>query len=356
MNNVKALVGHLLRNQWVFRLIGIIVFVLILLKIDLGEALRALTTVDPLFLILSLAFQAVALVVATLRWQLIMHRLEIRIAFSRSLIHQLIGTAAAVVTPGQLGEFIKVLYHRSHGFPVPESLLSVLVDRTLDLLILLVFGFIALAILFGIPPTVTLAIALSGGIAVVIALFFARNREGSARWIGTALARISPKAYRETMQRNARHLAQLIGGFKPGFLVMCGFLSIVNYALLLLRIYSLVLALHMDVPFWYFAMVVPLLRLVGLIPISVSGIGTRDVTTIYLFARVGISAESSLVLSMLGLLTLTLQALVGLLAWWRYPLQFGREELPSLRQLSSKEGEDVCREEQAASQREVRLL
>jgi hypothetical protein len=45
---------------------------------------------------------------------------------------------------------------------------------------------------------------------------------------------------------------------------------------------------------------------------------------IYLFAQVGVSEESSLVFSMLTLLTLELQALVGLLAWWRYPLQLSK--------------------------------
>ncbi len=348
VNNIKSLARRVLRNRWVFRLIGVGVFILILLKVDLGEALRVLVTVDPLFLILSLVLQATALVVTTFRWQLIMHRLEIHIPFLRSFVHQLIGTAAAQVTPGQLGEFVKVLYHRSHGFPVPESLLSVLMDRAYDLLMLLLFGFIALAVLFGMPLTLTVAIAASGGIVLVTGFLFARNKEESARWIAAALARISPQVYKETVQGNARRLAQRVGGFKLSFLVVCGLLSIVNYTLLVLRNYSLALALHIDVPFGYFVMVVPLLRLVGLVPISISGIGTRDVTAIYLFAQVGIPEESSLIFSMLGLLTLEFQALVGLLAWWRYPLQLGEKNLPSFKQLPLR-NEAVSAGERAVS-------
>lgn len=329
VSGIRSIAGRVLRNRWVFRLIGVGVFVLILLKIDLREALRVLTTVNPLFVILSLGLQAIALTVATFRWQLIMHRLAIYIPFRRSLIHQLVGTAAALVTPGQLGEFIKVLYHRSLGFPVPESLLSVLVDRIYDLMMLLLFGFIALFVLFGVPPTLTVVLAAGGSIVLVAGFLFVRNREESARWIATTLARISPQTYRETVRSSARRLTQWIGEFRPGFLVICGLLSFVNYVLLLLRIYSLVLALHMNVPFWYFVMVAPLLRLVGLVPISISGIGTRDITAIYLFAQVGVPQESSLIVSMLGLLTLEFQALVGLLVWWRYPLQLSKENLPS---------------------------
>lgn len=348
MSKIRSIARRALRNRWLFRLIGIGVFILILFKIDLGEALRVVIAADPFFILLSLAVQMVALVVATFRWQLIMRRLEIHIPLSRSVAYQLIGTAAAFVTPGQLGEFIKVLYPRSHGFPAPESLLSVLIDRAYDLLMLLLFGFIALAVLFGVPPGLTFIVAAAAGLGLVVAFLLTRSREASAQWIATALGRISPKAYKETVHKNARRLVQRVGRLSVGFLITCGLLSIVNYGLLLLRIYLLVLALQMDVPFWYFAMVVPLLRLVGLIPISVSGIGTRDVTTIYLFAQAGVPEESSLILSVLGLLTLAFQALVGLLAWWRYPLQLSKEDLLSVGQLPLRK-DAVSPGERAAS-------
>jgi hypothetical protein len=45
ISTFRSIVRRVLRNQWGFRLIGIGVFVLILLKIDLGEVLRVLTTV-----------------------------------------------------------------------------------------------------------------------------------------------------------------------------------------------------------------------------------------------------------------------------------------------------------------------
>lgn len=344
---IKFTVGWVFRNRWILRLIGIGVFVFILLKIDLKEALRVLVTLDPTFLILSLAFQAIALVVTTFRWQLIMHRLDIHIPFSRSLIYQLIGNAAAIVTPGQLGEFVKVLYQRSHGFPVSESLLSVLIDRTYDLLMLLLFGFVALAILFGIPFELTVIIVASSTVILVAGFLFIRNREGTSQWIVATLVRVSPKTYKETVRSDARRLSQHLGEFKLTFLTGCGLLSVFNYTFLLLRIYALVLALHIEVPFWYFVMVVPLLRLVGLVPISVAGIGTRDITVIYLLAQVGVSEESSLILSMLGLLTLQFQAILGLVAWWRYPLQLGKKDfLPS--EPASLRKEAVAPKERAA--------
>jgi uncharacterized protein (TIRG00374 family) len=241
-----------------------------------------------------------------------------------------------MITPGQLGEFVKVLYHRREGFPIPESILSVLIDRAYDLLMLLLFGFVAMAVLFGLSPTLTIAISAGASIALLIGFLFARNKESSARWMATALARISPKAYKETMQENAFRLTRQIGEFSIGFLLACGLLTIANYIVLMLRVYVLVLALHLEVPFWYFVMVMPLIRLVGLLPISISGIGTRDITMIYLFGQVGIPQEASLVLSMLGLITVQFQTFVGLLAWWRHPLQLGKRISPLARKSQVK--------------------
>ena len=323
-SRVKPLLHRILQSRWVFRLIGIGIFVLILTRIDLDQLYQTLRTIDPLFLLLSLVLQAVALVVTTFRWQLIMHRLEIYVPFRHCVIQQLIGTAAGVITPGQLGEFIKVLYLGSYGYAVPESALSVVVDRLFDLSMLFLFGLIGLAVLFRVPPGLTAALATGICILVGGGLLFARNREKSAQTLATVVAKISPQAYKETVHKNTHHLAQLVGKFNLSLLAACALLSTVNYGLLLLRIYCMALSVHVVAPFWYLAMAIPLLRLVGLIPISISGIGTRDITMIYLLGRVGVPQEASLVLSILSLLTLQFQVLVGLMAWWRYPVQVSR--------------------------------
>jgi uncharacterized protein (TIRG00374 family) len=347
LTSIKSKAIQAVRKGTAFRLIGIVLFGVILTQIDLRAALRILAAANPFFLILTLTLQMVALVFATTRWQLIMRRLDIRVPFLRSVVYSLIGTSAALVTPGQLGEFVKVLYLRSDGFPVPDSALSVLIDRAFDMLMLLLFGFIALAILFGISPTWTLVIATIISLVIVAAFLFTRNREESAHWIATTLTRVAPKAYKETVNTDAHRLVSHIGEFELSFLILCGLLSTVNYTFLLLRMYCLILALHLAIPFWYFALVVPLLRLVALIPISIAGIGTRTVTAIYLYGRVGVSKETVLIMGVLGLLTILFQAVIGLVTWWLFPLRFDPETMqpsePShLRQEAVPTGEQTA--------------
>jgi hypothetical protein len=316
-SKLKLLMQKFSKNRWVFRLIGLAVFVLILAKIDLKEALAVLAKTNIWFVILSIVLQGVALLVTTYRWQLIMRRLDIHIPYIDSVQHQLIGTAAAVVTPGQIGEFVKVLYHKKYGYPYSTSLASVIVDRLFDLLMLLSFGGIALATLIGIPTPYTILLTCLGVAVVISALLLSRWKDRGAPRVAALLARLSPVKYRQIVLDDTERLTRRLGEFSPLFLLSCALLSVFNYALLVYRIYVLVLALHIQVPFLYFAMVVPLMRLVGLLPISISGIGTREVTVIYLLNKVGVPAEASLVLSLLGLITLQFQALVGLLVGWK---------------------------------------
>lgn len=307
------------KKMWFFRLIGIILFVVILTRIDLNAALRTLATVDLRFVGLAIAIQGAALFVSTFRWQIIMGQLDIFNSFWRSFLQQLIGTAAAILTPGQLGEFVKAVYLHDEGNPFPESILSIAIDRIFDLLMLLLFGFISLAILFGLPSRLTFIIASITSLFFGAGFFLLRKQEKSAQIIAKSLTRLSPNAYKETVQESAYRLTFKISQFSYRAVLTAGLLTILNYVLLLFRIYSLVLALHLVIPLSYFIMAVPLLRLVGLVPISVLGIGTRDITAIYLYGRVGIPPSSVIILTTLGLFTLQIQTLVGLLVSWRYP-------------------------------------
>lgn len=310
---------QILKNRWVLRLIGIGVFVLILTRIDWAAFLATIKSVDPFWIAGSLLLQAVALLVTTWRWQLIMKYLEIRVSYRRSLTHQLIGTGMAMITPGQLGEFIKVVYHRGMGYPIPESALSIIIDRFYDFGMLCVFGLISVPFLFGVQITHVIIIAVVAIFILLMSVVYLRDKENNAHRLAFVLTRVGPKQYKEMIQQNIERLVRKVTSIELKLFLVCILLSFVNYSLLLLKVYMLALSVHMQVDFWYFASAVPLFRLIGLVPISISGIGTRDALIIYMLSRVGVPPESSLMLSLLSLATLQLQALIGVLFWWRFP-------------------------------------
>tara|TARA_B100002052_G_C15666700_1_gene499864 strand:+ start:555 stop:764 length:210 start_codon:yes stop_codon:yes gene_type:complete len=63
-------------------------------------------------------------------------------------------------------------------------------------------------------------------------------------------------------------------------------------------------------------------NLISFIPISISGLGTRDTTLIFLFGIIGIKEELAFSYSFaVFILFFVLGGLIGSFAWWRKPLK-----------------------------------
>jgi uncharacterized membrane protein YbhN (UPF0104 family) len=62
----------------------------------------------------------------------------------------------------------------------------------------------------------------------------------------------------------------------------------------------LALALDLEVPSMYFFIFVPVINILGLLPISFSGIGVREAGTIFFLARVGVESSTALALGLLS--------------------------------------------------------
>ena len=105
------------------------------------------------------------------------------------------------------------------------------------------------------------------------------------------------------------------------------------YALLLTLIYWVMVfslawyvafVLGIEVSFSYLFIIMPMVTLVELLPISVSGLGTREATVIYFFSVVGIASVQAVGFSIAYLIAGTyLTSLLGFILWLRNPVKLG---------------------------------
>ena len=90
--------------------------------------------------------------------------------------------------------------------------------------------------------------------------------------------------------------------------------------------YLLALAIGIDTGVLFFVLIIPVLSLLDLLPISISGIGTRDIALIFLFSLKGISPEQAVAFSLLYLfMSYWLIALIGSAVYFRYPVTIPEE-------------------------------
>lgn len=88
-------------------------------------------------------------------------------------------------------------------------------------------------------------------------------------------------------------------------------LALMNQALMVSVTYSLGLALGLEVPILFHFVAVPIILLVTLVPISVNGLGIREVSFVVLYSQVGVPSEAALALSFAFTLVLVFSALIG---------------------------------------------
>ncbi|MFH1126735.1 MAG: lysylphosphatidylglycerol synthase transmembrane domain-containing protein, partial [archaeon] len=95
-------------------------------------------------------------------------------------------------------------------------------------------------------------------------------------------------------------------------MIISSILTLLSWIIILIASYLIALSINIHTDIIHFIFLMPIIYIVELIPISISGIGTRDATTIILFSLINIRAESAFVFSTLILLTNMIFALIGL--------------------------------------------
>jgi uncharacterized protein (TIRG00374 family) len=318
-------------NVKFFSIIGILLFIFILTRIDISSLLAIFLTINPLLLLCALFFNGIAIVVKSLKWKLIVRTLKKEISLSASIKAFLIGFSFSVMTPAKLGDFIRAFYIRDEQCTLGKALSSVVTDRLIDIVMLFAFAFIGIlvfSLLFHIQVLSTsLLILLS--VAIALAVYIVTNKNLLSQILRPFFNVFIPQHHKKTV---SEYYHEFFSGLTIFFhdkktfslVIIVGILSWLPpfvYAYLL----ALSIGINLDISF--FVIVIPIISLLDLLPISISGIGTRDAALIFLFGLQGISAESAVAFSLLYLfMSYWLIALIGALLWIKNPITMTSEE------------------------------
>ena len=98
-------------------------------------------------------------------------------------------------------------------------------------------------------------------------------------------------------------------------------LTLSGWILYYLTVYLLAASINIHIPFFFLVACVSITAVITLIPISISGIGTRDAVLILLFAQLGLSQESAVAFAVMILFMYAVNGLIGLVAWLYKPVR-----------------------------------
>lgn len=302
------------------RLIGVALLGWLLARLGLDRVAAILARVD-----LRLALAAALLLIPqialkTVRWQQILAAQGIRYPFRLAFSAYLVSLLAGLVTPGRVGEFTKVVsVCKECSVSTGLALSGVLADRVLDLGVVALVGGLGLLRL-GRFSVVWLVISL---LLVVFPVYLFLSERGythlaqtSARLGRWGAAVFAPDGWVAQMRQGLLSLRGQV-------LAMVGLTTILAYGLYFLQAYWLAESMGLRLDFVSISYAVALGGLVSLLPISISGLGTREAVIVTYLGRLGIPAEQAVSLSLLIFsASYIFGSVLGALAWLYHPIPF----------------------------------
>lgn len=302
-------------------LLGILV-----IRLDVVSRLPLLwSKVDCSFVVAGIAVGLLIVCLRALRWNLILDDLgegfgarELALTYGASLF-------LGFVTPGKLGEVIRIWLARSkvrNG--VPSAIYSVALDRIFDAL-----PTIAVALLFlvtsGITQVVGSARYVWPALAVMLALLlFLICRP---RYLQNSVERISQKIIRRLAKNDLPAVDCDVSSsvVKSSTLLKASALTLAAQMLVLVQMYCFSRSVMLIVsPVMLYA-IASVVTVVGTLPLSIGGLGSREIALIMLLQLVGASAVHAIDFTLVSVLnTLTVIA-VTFVAFVNRPLQLGAD-------------------------------
>ncbi len=280
------------KHRYLIRSIGIFLLVIILTRVDLEDTWRQLQDCRPAAVVLAIFLILPQVALRACRWQGLMARLAIRCSWPQSLRFYFAGIFIGLVTPGRLGELAKGVFLRQYGIAsIGRSLPSVLADRILDLLVLVGLALLGLPYFDLIPHAGRVSALMLGLMALVIAL--------GLKWLAASsqLNVIAVKIRKRLKNGWSGSLDEFVAGSRalitPGLWASLGW-TLAGYGIFFIQTHTIGYALGLPADFKTIAMVVSISILVGFIPITFAGLGTRDAVLIFLFGQAGVSDTAAL--------------------------------------------------------------
>jgi len=291
------------RSLWWIIRVGVSVALIgfLLSRLDVSNMARFLSGADWLLVALTLVTVVMDRGLMAVRWIVLLEGLGIVVPRARVVKIFFLSTFFGSFLPtGIGGEAIRAASFSRLSAKGVESIASVVMDRIMGMLSMLLTGLAALIVFYRIyPHRVLLATVLALSVAAVAGLALLLSRSVH-RWVlagfGPAGESAEP-AWRHSTRRAIAAMERYRR--QPGLLALVLLMSVGVQILRVLQAYLLSEAMALGSPLVYFFCFVPLILLITMLPISVSGLGTTNLAYVVLFGSVGMDPDGAFVLSVL---------------------------------------------------------
>lgn len=300
------------------RLLGPALLVVVILRIpDRGAMLAALAAAAPLPLLLAVLLNALNFYLKVLRWQAFLRTRGFRYGTGRAFAAYMSSVYVGMLTPGRVGDVLRIQYLRSDlGVSYAEGLATIVMDRLCDLYVLA--AFVAFGIVRYSPVIVgELAYVTWGGVAAIavapLLLLVPGLAERLMRGVYDRLTRGRAEGGLD------RFLAAVRANIGRPLLVTLP-LTALAFGINYVQGWLIGRSLGMSLSLVDATCLLAIASLLGLLPISISGVGVRELFFSLVFPLLGLSPGAGVGFGLLVFAVLYLINIgAGFLSWQLAP-------------------------------------
>lgn len=310
-------------SKFILRVLGSLFLIIIILKFDRQNFYLVFREVKLLPIIIACFLNIVRLFVETLRWNSLLEMQKIYYKLKDAFLVVLSSIYAGIVTPGRIGNFIRVFYIKDDiNIPFSIALSGVIMDKLIELITLICLGWWGLTLL-GIGVQAIIVIGLS--LFLVLFIFVIINYKR----LHVMLEKFFLKAFKlakhiKRFDEEREMFYKFFRQFKNIKLLKPVAFSFLAFIILFTQALFVAGALDIPLSFMDLSRTMSLTRLIArVIPISFLGLGSKDVTfTAILNKNFNIAIARGIAFSIIFLFTSYLiSAIAGAISWFIKPIR-----------------------------------
>jgi uncharacterized membrane protein YbhN (UPF0104 family) len=279
---------------------SLILLTYLLIRVGPAQIVTTLVEINPVWFGVAFALFLLNVVLRAYRWHILLRSLDDRPSLPYLIYLYFVGYFFNNFIPtGFGGDVVKVISLRQNYGRGTEALSSVMMDRLTGLLgssiialLALIWNLLAPSMHIAVPPPL-LWVAFFISMSIPTGFLFLRYTNPLA-W----LARVFPFTRPVTGNEKLLRLAATIRRYPLWTLVQSLLISLPFTLNLILVQFTVARALNVDVALPLFALFVPIIAIVNLLPISFNGLGTREGIYLLLFVPVGIPQNQAVAMSL----------------------------------------------------------
>lgn len=280
-----------------FRLIGILLFIIIILNIDLEKVWEVLIKANHIVLFPVLLMNILVIFFRSLRWSELVKIQGFKFPCVKAFWGYLRSLYFGNVTPARVRELLRIHYLLKYvNMDSALATSTVIFDKLLDMYLLLILGLLGFVMSDVWEGQFAFAVKWFFVLMIIVIPAFV-TFPGLTKFLSGFLPNY--KNLRDKLLLWTKSFFQGIKRFLVLKTLIPALITLCVYLVFFLQCYLLAYSLNLDINFFYLSFCVVLFSILSVLPVSISNIGTRELVLIAMFSFIDIDSESAVSFSLL---------------------------------------------------------